>query len=1219
MSESVTLIENPDDSVIQRVKPLKPFLEDLRRNLSFDKEILTNPSEIKSEIISKLSEQACITKIKTGAGFIASLCLTDDEKFAIVSAGNNMLIIDLQQRTVAHTFENAHEQKIQRILITNDSKTLISCGQDGSIKFWDFNTRQLLHKIDKAHEKWVSTMFLSKDNKYLISGSSDLVVWNMETKTSIGTIPSAHKFMVQAVTCTQNNKYIISSSAGRDIKVWNLETLAPVHCFDQAHLGNVLNVRVLSDDQTLISSSQDGSFALWDLTRREHIHTFLNAHSGAIWGIMPMFQDEYLITASQDCTINIWSLQNRALVHSFQGLKEIFYKLAITNDNRYIYVTGAKGNFYIIDLESQEDSIFIKDAHNKIIDDIKLTEDEKYLISGADDGRLCIWDFSTKELVKTFEKPAPTEFWTLTLSPDNPDIFASGCSDGSLDLWSLKTLEHLKTCEQKHPKGVVSCAFHGNKIISCHHAPSMTIRDTEKLSTVKTLQNIRTSSISRLAVTNDQKYLISGSSDGDISFWSLETMKRVYLIEHAHDSWLWILKLIKNNQYIITTGVQDNKIKVWDFPNQKHYYTFHTSHKTTIRSLALTKDDDFILSCDNDCHIEIHSLKFKQRVFNFSGLMGEKAIPSLFTADSSHILIGRNTSIHRLNICLNQLDVQYDNGECIFSRLRFMPLINFLKSSNSEQQLKMIESYPGMIILPYGWNWFHVVTIFAPNKVLLSACLDKRIPFVTDLHNKTPLHYLFENENTDLSSLNFLLSRFDVILESSQIPLEILSSLSPIFKNILLLDSAQTVSFLNLCIREPEAKADEIVDVYGEIKGSYHGRAFCCSQTPYYHNQIREKLILSNPKQKIAINLIPFAWNYSLSSHDIRNLVRSLLKVKNPQIFETKIVTNLIEYLWKSSRNFFYIVGFLFSVYAVLVSVYTGLGDRNLGLEIAIFVFSIVFLLYEFFEAKAGGFHEYFLSIWNYLDALGGALVPATIIAVWCGKDEEVRSWLFAFVLAYIYARWLSFFRMFSQTRRLMRMIIEIILDIRSFALVLAFITFGLSLIFLQFDREMPYNTHLLNAYNLLYSNYEVVDSTGNTFFLLITIALVCIVLLNMLIAIMGEAFSRVQEMSGIVDSKELLVLVLERVNIGRNLNILRSRQRVHEISEQKSYMFFAEERVEEEVGEQEKIESYIVDIKKQLNVNNIQIASIQNTLNKQGEMLAKLMQQFEDGKVKKD
>ena len=117
----------------------------------------------------------------------------------------------------------------------------------------------------------------------------------------------------------------------------------------------------------------------------------------------------------------------------------------------------------------------------------------------------------------------------------------------------------------------------------------------------------------------------------------------------------------------------------------------------------------------------------------------------------------------------------------------------------------------------------------------------------------------------------------------------------------------------------------------------------------------------------------------------------------------------------------------------------------------------------------------------------------------------------------------------------------------------------------------------------------------------------------------MGEAFSRVQEMSGIVDSKELLVLVLERVNIGRNLNILRSRQRVHEISEQKSYMFFAEERVEEEIGEQEKIESYIVDIKKQLNANNSQIASIQSTLNKQGEMLAKLMQHFEDGKIKKD
>ena len=162
-------------------------------------------------------------------------------------------------------------------------------------------------------------------------------------------------------------------------------------------------------------------------------------------------------------------------------------------------------------------------------------------------------------------------------------------------------------------------------------------------------------------------------------------------------------------------------------------------------------------------------------------------------------------------------------------------------------------------------------------------------------------------------------------------------------------------------------------------------------------------------------------------------------------------------------------------------------------------------------------------------------------------------------------------------------MIIEIVKDIVSFGALLALIIFGLSLIFLQFDRETSYNTHLLTSYRLLYSDYDLdnFESTGELLFFLTVIALVCIVLLNMLIALMGNTFNSVTERRVMVDSKELLELIAENMKIQRIIGLLLSKSsKKYQITSLKKYLFYAEQKGEEEFAEDNKMEDEIKALK---------------------------------------
>jgi len=93
-------------------------------------------------------------------------------------------------------------------------------------------------------------------------------------------------------------------------------------------------------------------------------------------------------------------------------------------------------------------------------------------------------------------------------------------------------------------------------------------------------------------LTNDNKYIISGSSDKSLKVFDLHLKKLVYQIPNAHKGirhFGFLVTLLGNIRAVLATpdskfiiaGADDNSIKIFDLQTKKEVFCFDSIHKGT--------------------------------------------------------------------------------------------------------------------------------------------------------------------------------------------------------------------------------------------------------------------------------------------------------------------------------------------------------------------------------------------------------------------------------------------------------------------------------------------------------------------------------------------------------------------------------------------------------------------------------------------------------------
>jgi len=204
----------------------------------------------------------------------------------------------------------------------------------------------------------------------------------------------------------------------------------------------------------------------------------------------------------------------------------------------------------------------------------------------------------------------------------------------------------------------------------------------------------------------------------------------------------------------------------------------------------------------------------------------------------------------------------------------------------------------------------------------------------------------------------------------------------------------------------------------------------------------------------------------------------------------------------------------------------------NIIFEMLLALFSIYFLYGESMQLANGGI-MYFASFWNYLDILPPLLM---LILITCDnlelfkdhKNSDLEAILLASNSLLIWLKFLYFLRIFEKTGYLISIIIEVVKEMKYFLFILMLTIFAFGDSLAQISSTNKEGKGFIDGgfwagsayvYNMVLGDFST-DNFGSVgigfvwvLFLLCTIFNM-IIMLNLLIAIISEAFAKVNSVS---------------------------------------------------------------------------------------------------------
>ena len=150
-----------------------------------------------------------------------------------------------------------------------------------------------------------------------------------------------------------------------------------------------------------------------------------------------------------------------------------------------------------------------------------------------------------------------------------------------------------------------------------------------------------TDSVRCVAVTTDNKYIVTGSSDKTIRIWDLND-KRQECILQGHGDTVNMIVVTRDNRYIVSAS-SDNTIRIWDL-EQRIQIGLLEGHTDEVCGVAITSDNRYIVSGSCDKTVRIWD-SFNYSMYALLQGHGSPVNCVAITNDNRHAISGSQDNI----------------------------------------------------------------------------------------------------------------------------------------------------------------------------------------------------------------------------------------------------------------------------------------------------------------------------------------------------------------------------------------------------------------------------------------------------------------------------------------------------------------------------------------------------------------------------------------------
>ncbi len=483
-----------------------------------------------------------------------------------------------------YTF-NSHKTKIKSVLATKDGKFLVSFSEDHIIKVWDLGNMIEVCTIEEIDGS-ILNVVVSENGRYILSINSKGVmkVWDLLHGSQLYTCERQGDdvIAIDEKMRLDNDKFahidMAVSSDGRFailhlndyvvVELWDLEIKQFVcHFTVRGGVLSCVNIDLEGKYVVCGSGSYVEIFSLNQLLARSNV---LSLNNRGVTAMLIVNTQKSILLTSGDYNIDVRDLETLDLKHTIPGRASrdpalsghnaSVVAMAVTPDEKKVLVMYGDGVLKKVDTVSW---IELAEAETDIkVETIAITVDGNFVLLGARDGIIHIWDINLMSKVSSTMQHSKRPVVDLSVIPDGKFALSSG-ADGVIKWWDLdKRIEIMA--------------------IKAHNNWSRSIN-----------------------VTKDGKFIVSGGHDGLIKVWDSESGKEIRVIP-AYNKWIRCLKLSPNGIYVAALSFEE--VKVFHIGNGEEVARFQGD--STMMTCAFLPDGKRIIV--GGAHSRIHLLYLEE-------------------------------------------------------------------------------------------------------------------------------------------------------------------------------------------------------------------------------------------------------------------------------------------------------------------------------------------------------------------------------------------------------------------------------------------------------------------------------------------------------------------------------------------------------------------------------------------------------------------------------
>lgn len=365
----------------------------------------------------------------------------------------------------------------------------------------------------------------------------------------------------------------------------------------------------------------------------------ISRHSNWIRSLAFTKDGRYIISNSLDGTVRVWGSNDKQLVSTiFLDKHEIS---VLTPNDKFIITSHLNGQIMIWELDTG--TLFRTIETNSYITEILVTPDGRKIITGHKDTFIRIWDFEGR-LFRSIHNIGDIE--ALEISP-NGKILYSGSNQGIINCWIIETGENIGTLKDDNSRKILKLVMtkDGKKIISsCDQFIKIWEVTSGKVLNILELPedclgNGAFVSI-KIALSIDDKYLISGQANGCIQIWDLSEGKQKGQIQlKIKNADIAALAIAPTSGYFIATNKHHAPIvEAWDILTGNFLWSMDISLHG-VNSISVSSDGDRIITGHNAEIIKVWDLQSRKLLKSFFGETGFYEINSIDISQSGKYII----------------------------------------------------------------------------------------------------------------------------------------------------------------------------------------------------------------------------------------------------------------------------------------------------------------------------------------------------------------------------------------------------------------------------------------------------------------------------------------------------------------------------------------------------------------------------------------------------